>query len=147
MKYYQTFDLVKAELNNCQHGPVTRIIISESSKRCQHGHTSSVNTDTRIFRIQAVNMDNWQQGQLAPLTAKWSTLEHLILTRRYMQDKIFFLGNFRAIFRDGQRSVAEPGPTPSPWSIHHVNTNFVSRSGRKVGIPKEYMYGQLVSEC
>ena len=27
-------------------------------------------------------------------------------------------GNLRAIFRDGQRSVAEPGPTPSPWSIH-----------------------------
>ena len=26
-------------------------------------------------------------------------------------------GHFRAIFRDGQRSVAEPGPTPSPWSI------------------------------
>ena len=31
--------------------------------------------------------------------------------------------------------------------FHHVNTNFVTRSGRKVGIPKEYMYGQLVSEC
>ena len=26
-------------------------------------------------------------------------------------------GHFRAIFRDGQRSVAEPGPTSSPWSI------------------------------
>ena len=25
--------------------------------------------------------------------------------------------DFRAIFRHGQRSVAEPGPTPSPWSI------------------------------
>ena len=45
-----------------------------------------------------------------------------------MQKKIFFfLGNFfsppekkgklHAIFRDSQRSVAEPGPTPSPWSI------------------------------
>ena len=31
--------------------------------------------------------------------------------------------------------------------FHHVNTNFVTRSVRKVGIPKEYMYGQLVSEC
>ena len=30
--------------------------------------------------------------------------------------------------------------------FHHVNTNFVTRSGRKVGIPKEYMYGQLVSD-
>ena len=28
-----------------------------------------------------------------------------------------FSPTFRAIFRDGQRSVAEPGPTPSPWSI------------------------------
>ena len=25
--------------------------------------------------------------------------------------------DFLAIFRHGQRSVAEPGPTPSPWSI------------------------------
>ena len=44
--------------------------------------------------------------------------------QKKMQKKIlgnFFLpqnkGHFRAIFRDGQRSVAEPGPTPSPWSI------------------------------
>ena len=52
------------------------------------------------------------------------------VTRRYMQKNIFFLGNFfspqtkghfRAIFRDGQRSVAEPGPTPSPW---HIKRNF-----------------------
>ena len=43
-----------------------------------------------------------------------------------MQKKYFFWviffpprkkGHFRAIFRGGQRSVAEPGPTPSPWSI------------------------------
>ena len=48
------------------------------------------------------------------------------LTRRYMQKKIFLLGNFYfftkkadfgACFRNGQRSVTEPGPTPSPWSI------------------------------
>ena len=25
--------------------------------------------------------------------------------------------DFRALFLHGQRSVAEPGPTPSPWSI------------------------------
>ena len=25
--------------------------------------------------------------------------------------------DFRARFRNGQRSVTEPGPTPSPWSI------------------------------
>ena len=44
----------------------------------------------------------------------------------FWQKKIFFFGNFfsprkkghfRAIFRYGQRSVAEPGPTPSSWSI------------------------------
>ena len=29
-------------------------------------------------------------------------------------------GHFRVIFRDGQRSVAEPGPTPSPWSINYT---------------------------
>ena len=40
---------------------------------------------------------------------------------------LFFLGNFyfftrkktdfRPLFRNGQHSVTEPGPTPSPWSI------------------------------
>ena len=32
-------------------------------------------------------------------------------------------GHFRAIFRNGQHSVAEPGPTPSPWSIHITNAS------------------------
>ena len=43
-----------------------------------------------------------------------------------MQKKIFFLGyfnflrkkaDFRARFWNGQCSVTEPGPTPSPWNI------------------------------
>ena len=42
-------------------------------------------------------------------------------------------GHFRVIFRDSQRSVTEPGPTPSPWSISHSyakilgETNFHAR--------------------
>ena len=49
-----------------------------------------------------------------------------------MQKKILFLGNFyfpqkkghfRTIFRDGQSSVADPGPTPSPWSISNQVIN------------------------
>ena len=53
--------------------------------------------------------------------------EHLFpqyfgITRRYMQKKVIFIflrkkADFRARFRNGQRSVMEPGPTPSPWSI------------------------------
>ena len=44
------------------------------------------------------------------------------MTRRCMQKKIFFEGNFyffmkKRWFLQGQRSVSEPGPTPSPWSI------------------------------
>ena len=48
------------------------------------------------------------------------------ITRRYMQKNIFFLvififlrkkTDFRVIFRHYQRSVAEPGTTPSPSSI------------------------------
>ena len=39
---------------------------------------------------------------------------------KILQVSFFFprkKGYFRVIFRDGQCSVAEPGPTPSPWSI------------------------------
>ena len=45
------------------------------------------------------------------------------ITRRYMHKINIFLGkkaDFRARFRNGQRSVTEPGPTPSPWSIWKV---------------------------
>ena len=51
------------------------------------------------------------------------------ITRRYMQKKN--LGNFYfftkkagfcTCFRNGQRSVTEPGPTPSPWSILFLST-------------------------
>ena len=51
-----------------------------------------------------------------------------------MQKKYFFKvififlqkkGDFRAFFLLGQRSVAEPGPTPSPWSIIYEKLYFV----------------------
>ena len=28
--------------------------------------------------------------------------------------------DFRTLFRNGQRSVTEPGPTPNPWSINYL---------------------------
>ena len=47
------------------------------------------------------------------------------ITRRnifFLKIEVIFIflpkkADFRAFFRHGQRSVAEPGPTPSPWSI------------------------------
>ena len=51
------------------------------------------------------------------------------ITRRYMQKKnrsnfYFFTEktDFRAFFLHGQHSVAELGPTPSPWSIYHAKS-------------------------
>ena len=32
--------------------------------------------------------------------------------------------NFRARFRNDQRSVTEPGPTPSPWSSSFLDTAY-----------------------
>ena len=47
--------------------------------------------------------------------------QYFRITKKYFFQVIFiFLRNknfFRAFFLYGQRSVAEPGPTPSPWSI------------------------------
>ena len=37
--------------------------------------------------------------------------------------------NFHAIFRHGQRLVAEPGPTPSPWSITKEIENLRGENG------------------
>ena len=41
---------------------------------------------------------------------------------------------FKRFFRNGQRSVAEPGPTPSPWSIFSIS-NHAFFSGAPFTLP------------
>ena len=67
---------------------------------------------------------------------KISFPQYFGITRRYMQ-KIFLFSNlsfflrkktdFRTFFLYGQRSVTEPGPTPSPWSIALLFSFFFPR--------------------